>query len=224
MRRWRRIVLGGLVGAFCLGGSGEASVFMSEILADPPSGPAGDANHDGVGNAQEDEFVELYNDGGDRDLSGWSLSDAVRVRHVFARGTILPSGGLFVVFGGGTPDLPGIDWAVASSGGLGLNNSGDVLRLHDALGGLIDEVSYGREGGHDRSLARLPEGSRGAFVLHTDLPGAGGLRFSPGRFVTPPIPTDRVEEGEAVVPEPATWTLFALGVLGWRRRLRGHRP
>jgi uncharacterized protein (TIGR03437 family) len=36
-------------------------VFINEVLADPPNGFAGDANHDGVRDGTQDEFVELVN-------------------------------------------------------------------------------------------------------------------------------------------------------------------
>ena len=36
-------------------------IFFNEVLADPPTGLAGDANHDGVRDGTQDEFVELVN-------------------------------------------------------------------------------------------------------------------------------------------------------------------
>ena len=35
-----------------------ANVVISEVLADPPAGPAGDANRDGQPDPHEDEFIE----------------------------------------------------------------------------------------------------------------------------------------------------------------------
>ena len=51
-------------------------IVISEILADPPSSPFGDANQDGRLNTYEDEFIELYNSGSvPIFLAGWRLSD-----------------------------------------------------------------------------------------------------------------------------------------------------
>ena len=61
----------------------------------------GDANGDGTREAQEDEFIEFVNLGGSLDLSGYSVHDNAQERHVFPQGTIIPSGGILVLFGGG---------------------------------------------------------------------------------------------------------------------------
>ena len=42
-----------------LSGVQASTVLINEVLADPPDGLAGDANHDGVRSSAEDEFVEL---------------------------------------------------------------------------------------------------------------------------------------------------------------------
>ena len=57
--------------------SSTHALFISEVLADPPAGAAGDANRDGQRNGYEDEFVELYNAGQDTlTLAGWRLGDS----------------------------------------------------------------------------------------------------------------------------------------------------
>ena len=54
-----------------------ANVVISEVLADPPSGLAGDANGDGVRNGYEDEFIELYNTGSEAvNIGDWRLGDS----------------------------------------------------------------------------------------------------------------------------------------------------
>jgi hypothetical protein len=161
-----------------------AFVLINEVLADPPAGLAGDANKDGAGSAAQDEFIELFN-GADEDIdvSGWYLSDALKPRHIFSAASRVPGRGFLVVFAGGAPFLPGVDWQVASSGALSLNNDGDGVSLFDRAGALVDQVSYGSEGGHDRSLVRWPEGAGDMLVLHSGLPEAGGRSYSPGTFV-----------------------------------------
>ncbi len=81
-------------------------VFVSEVLADPPSGLPGDANGDGERETYADEFVELRNAGPDTvDISGWRLGDddtAISGWFEFPM-TYLPPGARAVLFGGGTP-------------------------------------------------------------------------------------------------------------------------
>ena len=82
-----------------------ANVIISEVLADPPEGPAGDANRDGQYDPHEDEFIELYNTGSRRiSLAGWRLGDAGSVSDYFRfpSGTFIEPGSYVVLFGGGT--------------------------------------------------------------------------------------------------------------------------
>ena len=154
-------------------------VIINELLADPASGDAGDANGDGTRSSQQDEFVELVNTSTfGADLSGWTLSDGVGVRYTFPDGTWLAPGAAAVVFGGGKIDTlaeahAAVQWFVAK--GLGLNNSGDDVRLVAADGSTIDWVTYGSEGGKDKSLVRATDGDpKAPYVQHA---GAG---WSPG--------------------------------------------
>ena len=63
---------------------------INEVLYDPETGDAGDANGDGTRDANGDEFIEFFNSGPEMDMSGYSLSDASQVRHVFPAGTVVP--------------------------------------------------------------------------------------------------------------------------------------
>lgn len=156
-------------------------VIINEIHADPASGSAGDANRDGVRDFSDDEFVEIVNlTGAPLDISGWTLSDAVQMRHSFPDGTVLANECGVVVFGGGTPtgDFGGMVVQTASTGALGLNNGGDTVTLSDGAG--IDiSVSYGGEGGDNQSLTRDPD-LTGGFVKHSDATGSDSTLFSPG--------------------------------------------
>ncbi|HEX5888683.1 MAG TPA: lamin tail domain-containing protein, partial [Pyrinomonadaceae bacterium] len=132
-----------------LDGSALRDVVINEILADPPDDLAGDANHDGVRDTADDEFIELVNSTTrDIDLSGYQLhsraltSTTDTVRHRFASGTLLPAGAAIVIFGGGSPDIAnpifgGSQIVKASSGGLSLTNSGAVITLRNATGEII---------------------------------------------------------------------------------------
>lgn len=181
----------------------EALIVINEILADPASGTAGDANGDGVRSGTDDEFIELFNqaDAG-IDLSGWYITDVVSTKHIFPAGTILGGQEILVIFGGGNPAIPE-GWQTASSGGLSLNNSGDTVSLFNADNLLINQVIYGSEAGNDQSISRSPEGFGSSFVLHTTLDD--GQLFSPGYFVQTP---------QAAVPEPVSAVLFSAGLIG----------
>ena len=168
------------------------SLVINEFLADPPDGLAGDANGDGQRDSADDEFIELVNrTNAPIDVSGFKLSDADAIRHIFAAGTIIPPFEALVVFGGGKPTGSFGNAAenglvfVASSGGLSLNNGGDTIRLEDASAHLIQEIRYGStEGGANQSINRDPDMDGAAFVPHGNMKSAAGRLFSPGARVS----------------------------------------
>ncbi len=181
-------------------GDTRRDIVINEFLADPPNGTSGDANHDGVRSASDDEFIELVNTTThDIDISGYQISTrggsgtSDAVRHTFAANTILPACSAIIVFGGGgadfDPNNPAFGGAQAlkasSSGGLNLINSGSVITLRDPSATTLNLVSYGGSTGLDgdanQSLTRSPDAT-GSFTLHQ--PASGGVRpFSPGTRV-----------------------------------------
>jgi predicted extracellular nuclease/methionine-rich copper-binding protein CopC len=153
------------------------SLIINEILADPND----DANGDGTFNATQDEFIELVNVSGVAlDISGWTLSDAVQVRHTFPVGTIISNLCAVVIFGGGTPTGAFGNALVQTAGQLGLNNTSDTVTLKNGAT-VIATYTYGAEGGNDQSLTRNPD-ITGAplLVQHTTATGAAGRLHSPG--------------------------------------------
>jgi endonuclease/exonuclease/phosphatase family metal-dependent hydrolase len=161
-----------------------AGWILNEIHADPDAS-AGDANGDGTVNTSQDEFLEVVNTtGGDVDVSGWTISDAVGVRHVFPAGTTVLDGCGFVVFAGGNPEggFGGMVVQTSSTGQLGFNNGGDTITLADGVGTEVASQTYGGEGGDNQSLTRDPDLS-GGFVQHSGATGSGGALFSPGTRV-----------------------------------------
>lgn len=160
-------------------------LLVNEVLYDPADGLAGDANGDGIREAQGDEFVEFYNSNPILDISGYTISDADAVRHTFPANTIIPSKGVVVVFGGGTPTgtFGGAVVQTASTGLLNLNNAGDMLTLRDTQGNVVAIFDInGLSGNPDEAYTRNPD-ITGAFVQHASIPAANGAFFSPGKRV-----------------------------------------
>ncbi|MCA1779427.1 MAG: lamin tail domain-containing protein, partial [Xanthomonadaceae bacterium] len=169
-------------------------VIINELLVDPASGLAGDANGDGVRSATNDEFVELLNTGTTAvDISGWTLSDSTTtgpIRHSFPPGSVIPPREAVVVFGGGNPTgafgtaAAGGRVFVASSGGLSLNNSsGHAVTLADAGGSIVQSVIYDGSAVDDQSIVRSPDFANAPFARHSSLIESDGALFSPGTRV-----------------------------------------
>ena len=149
-------------------------LILNEICANEPA------------SSTSGEFVEIVNvGGGPATLSGYGLYDATGSRHTFAGGTTLAPGKAITVFGGAAGIPAGLANAVAaSSGGLGLANSGDTVTLKDNAGVVVDTFAYGSAlGASDGvSMNRSPDmAAGGAWVLHTTLAAAPS---SPGKKVS----------------------------------------
>ena len=180
-----------------LAGSSIRDILINEMLADPPAGDAGDANHDGTRNATQDEFVELVNTTTrDIDISGYELltrgtsSNSV-VRHRFGMGSVLSAGTAAIVFGGGNPNPADPQFGnafvlKASTGTLSLGNSGGAVTLRDSTGADVSTLIYGGStglrGDRGQSLTRLPD-ITGPFTLHETAPNGAGRLFSAGTHV-----------------------------------------
>ncbi len=155
---------------------------INEVLYDPPNDLPGDANGDGTRNPLQDEFIEFFNSGPAIDLSGYTISDADQVRHVFPDGSELPVNGILVVFGGGTPTgaFGGAIVQTASSGQLNMSNSGDFVTLADQDGNVV--LTFDVEplsNNPNESYTRNPDLS-GEFEQHAGIDAANGALFSPG--------------------------------------------
>ena len=159
---------------------------LNEVLYDPPSGSPGDANGDGIRDANDDEFVELVNSSATSlDISGYKLYDADRLsintaNHEFPANTILNPGQAVVVFGGGTPtgNFGGSLVFAASGQVLNLNNSGDILTIknnNDSILFTFDVTVLSNN--PNESYTRFPD-LYGNFTQHDS--GSTGILFSPG--------------------------------------------
>jgi len=153
---------------------------INEIHADPDAS-SGDANGDGSIDPEDDEFVEIVNRSGSTvDISGWKIYDGIGLKHTVPISTSLGNNVALVIFGGGTPTgIPGIV-QTASTGTLGLNNSGDDVILKNSSDITIISHTYGSEAGYDQSIARNPDFT-GDFVKHSTISGNAVL-FSPGKM------------------------------------------
>jgi uncharacterized protein (TIGR03437 family) len=181
----------------------RAPLVINEILADVPPDNAGtsvvegDANRDGVRNADDDEFVELLNNSdAPLDLSGVRISDSTANRFTFPVATTLAAGQAAIVFGGGAPALhdPALGGAlVFTAASLGLNDGGDLVtvKLPTAGGDIViatQAFGSGATGAppapSDQSLTRSPDAGVGTtggdFAPHTSATHAAARAFSPG--------------------------------------------
>ncbi len=170
-------------------GCSQPLLIINEVLYDPPSGIEGDANGDGIREAQEDEFIEFVNLGGTLDLSGYTVHDNAQERHVFPQGTIIPPGGVLVLFGGGSPTgvFGNAIVQTASAGILNMNNAGDFVTLYNTNSEVI--LTFDIEplsNNPDESYTRYPDlnlepGDDGIlFYQHAGIGEALGASFSPG--------------------------------------------
>ena len=170
-------------------GCSQPLLIINEVLYDPPSGIEGDANGDGIREAQEDEFIEFVNLGGTLDLSGYTVHDNAQERHVFPQGTIIPSGGVLVLFGGGNPTgtFGNAIVQTASAGILNMNNAGDFVTVYNSNGEVV--LTFDIEplsNNPNESYTRYPDlnlepGDDGIlFYQHAGIGEALGAFFSPG--------------------------------------------
>ncbi len=121
----------------------QSAIVINEIMGKAPSG------HEGG------EFIELYNQSGASvDLGAWRFVEGVS--YSFAAGTSLGAGQYLVLSKDPSylrANYPGVANVVGPFGGT-LRNSGEQLRLEDAVGNLADVVDY-------RSGGQWPTGASG---------------------------------------------------------------
>ena len=171
-------------------GCSQPLLIINEVLYDPPPGDdAGDANGDGTREAQEDEFIEFVNIGGTLDLSGYSVHDDAQERHVFPEGTVIPSGGVLILFGGGNPTgtFGNATVQTATTGLLNMNNAGDFVTLQNNNGEVvltfdIEPLSNNPDESYSRypDLNTEPDSDGNLFFQHASLSESSGTLFSPG--------------------------------------------
>ncbi len=155
-----------------------ANVFISEVLADPPEGLAGDANRDGQYDPHEDEFIELYNAGSRRiSLAGWRLGDSGSLSNYFRfpDDAVIEPGSYVVLFGGGNPLVFTVPvYTDDGTIGDGLTDTGESIHLLNKRGNEVGFL-FQSTWPDDQSLVR----TSGAYVPHKTVSPIEEL-FSPG--------------------------------------------
>lgn len=173
----------------------SAQLVINEAHFDPASGLDGDANGDGVrdGIGSEDEFIEFVNNSSTPlDISGYKIYDKTQFdklpgedapRHTVPASTIIPAGGVYIVFGGGDVsainNLVNVTAHTASSGGLSMTNTSEVMTVTNAAGTTLltmDIDALSLDSNDNQSLVRVPA-ITGNFRIHQRL---NGKRYSPG--------------------------------------------
>ncbi len=113
----------------------QPSLVITEIMYNDPA----------LGNDDQHEFVEIYNDGNQNaDLSNYTLEG---LAFTIPNGTNLASGEYLVI--AKSAAVMQRDFAIQTlefPAGQGLSNGGETLRLLDAEGNTIDEVTYSDRG------------------------------------------------------------------------------
>lgn len=210
--------------------STERGLVITEFLANPTSDPA--APHfnplqratPSSKPAVEDEYIELCNTTGtEMLLFGFSLGDALNVRHIFTNGLSLKPGEAIVVFGGPREDNPpGLACLTApaseSGAGLSLNNSGrEFICLRNPLGGLISRIVFeGSMLSPTASLVRHP-GFESPFVPHdaiSSLAASPGLNWDGSPFESMTNPPPIITAVRLLRPSTTCWRLEWQGSTG----------
>ena len=168
--------------------SSYRDVVFSEFMPDPEPNLAYDF-----------EFVELYNRSGRAiDISGWKFSD-LHSESLLDKGFLLPESFIVLMPAEYCERLPSSE-KICLADFPSLNNTGDVLGLHDSAGVLIDSLQYKdgwhdaakREGGWSLENTDLDYRCEGSETWKSSLSVLGGTpgdenTHMPGKIETPEI-------------------------------------
>lgn len=171
---------------------------INELLANVPTGDAGDANKDGTRDAYDDEFVEIVNRSDDvLDISGVTLQVGEHPKFSF-ESLCLKSMEAAVIFGGGHPTERADFLVRVADSRLSLGNSGGSVQLFDAAGTQIDAITYAESS--PTSLNLSPELDGSEYVSHQELNPehlfSPGICASSASFAQGCLPNEGEVEGE----------------------------
>lgn len=131
--------------SYGVSGYAASGIYINEFLADPGT--------DG------EEWIEIYNNlSSEVSLGGWMIDDADGGSDPFTipSNTTISGKGFVVFFGNRTK--------------VQLNNAGDVVRIYDSNGRMVDSVSYA-DSRQNVSIGRIPD-SGSIFNMTTPSPGS----------------------------------------------------
>jgi hypothetical protein len=150
--------------------------------------PLYDVNGDGRTDEDEEQFIEIVNlEDVPVDISGWTVNDELQIRHIFPEGTILPPGGVILVFADAVPVgvFGGAIVQVTELVSPNFDEDGDIAQIV-AGGAVVDAIAYtGDLGETYDSITRFPDltGTTEGVQDHTTIPEANGALWSPGTKV-----------------------------------------
>ncbi len=154
----------------------SGDLIINEVNANVAPGVDGDANGDGVRDAYQDEFMELWNTTTSTlRLDGVEVLVGDSLKWKFDEPYCMPPGQAFVLFANGTPRLAPDIPVVNAETRLSLSNSGGTATLRRQQE-TLDRFEWGPDA--ECSWVRSPEGVIGATPIPHTM--CGGL-FSPGR-------------------------------------------
>ena len=178
----------------------SSSCFASQVVINEflPN-PSGDEN--------QDEWVELYNSGGDKDISGWAFYDAsdhelvIDVSKTNTGNTIINSNSWLVIYRRGAS--------------FSLNNSNaETIRLYNdqistSSAELIDSVSYNGSS-EEKTWGKIPDGGSNWISGLNKTPGSAnqGLASpdpspSPSPSFSPEPENEESNSSDTVLPSPS---------------------
>jgi hypothetical protein len=127
----------------------------------------------GTSVSANDEWIEVYNTGGDAvSLSGWFLKARDGDPTIALSGEI-PAGGYFLLERTDDESVPGISAGIIYTGGLG--NAGETLELFDAGGLVVDSIVGGTNwslGGDNAAKNTLQRQTDNSWITGIPTPGA----------------------------------------------------
>jgi len=129
----------------------------------------------GNGNSANDEFIELYNNGGNTvNLEGWSLVAGDGSPNIVLSGTISAKG-YFLLERSDDDSVPGTSADIIYAGALG--NSGEHLTLMNSSGVSIDALSYGDgwPAGDNTTKETMQRTSSGAWITAVPTPRTANI-------------------------------------------------
>lgn len=169
-------------------------IIINEIMYDLPGADGIDAQH-----THSHEWIEIKNiSGSEINLSGWKFNDGSNHNLIAppdkgGQGSlVIPAGGFAILADDAITflsDHPGFSGTVIDTV-MSLNNTADILKILNADGQVIDEISYTKEigaAGDGYALERVNDYST-QFCVSQYLGGSAGLANVPNCFVATPTP------------------------------------